>query len=282
MLGLTGLQAARSPANCHLPIPETARKFPGEEVTGLSEATRRARSREGRTRGREFQPERRARVELVALLTLYLITLAVSFVKGQDIFVFAYIMTVVVAVGGPRRHGRPWAELGLKSGFLADLHRIWPLAALVAVVFQVVPPTVGIAYVTGHGPELLDQITGRLPVDVGSAAGLSAVAVLLAAALVLTLVEEIVFRATLQDRMSRYVGTPAAILAAAVLFGLAHAVGASGSAQVVLIDVAGVTLDGVFFGLIYARTHNLLVTWATHYAADVVGVIALVSVFRAA
>jgi membrane protease YdiL (CAAX protease family) len=73
---------------------------------------------------------------------------------------------------------------------------------------------------------------------------------------------------------------PAAILAAAVLFGLAHAVGTTASPGVVLADVAGVTLDGIFFGIIYARTHNLLVTWAAHHAADVVGVIALVSFLR--
>ncbi len=227
-----------------------------------------------------FGLDRRARNELIGLLALYLITLAVSLAKGQDVFVFAYIMTVVVAVGGPRRHGRSWADIGVKRGFVEDLRRVWPLAALVAIVFQIVPPTVAIAFAAGFGHELLSQITGRLPVDVASAAGLSAIAALLAAAFVLTLIEEIVFRVILQERMSRYVGTPAAIVVAAALFGLAHAVGATGSPQVVVLDVGGVMLDGVFFGLIYARTHNLWVTWATHYAADVVGVVALVSVLR--
>ena len=223
----------------------------------------------------------RARNELIALLALFLVTLAVSLAKGQDVFVFAYIMTVVVVVGGPRRHGGAWADLGVKRGFFEDLRRVWPLSALVAVVFQFLPPTVGIAFVTGHGRELLTEITGRLPVDVGSAAGLSAIVTLLALALVLTLVEEIVFRAFFQERMSWYIGTPAAILVAAVMFGLAHAVGTAGSGDVVVFDVAGVVLDGIFFGLIYARTHNLWVTWATHYAADVVGLIALVFLFRA-
>jgi membrane protease YdiL (CAAX protease family) len=64
------------------------------------------------------------------------------------------------------------------------------------------------------------------------------------------------------------------------LVGVTHAVGTGGSLQIVLTDVAGVTLDGIFFGLIYTRTHNLLVTWATHCAADVVGVIALLTIFR--
>jgi len=75
-------------------------------------------------------------------------------------------------------------------------------------------------------------------------------------------------------------GAAAAILLTAVLFGVAHVVGTAGSPQVVLSDVAGVTLDGVLLGIIYARTHNLAVTWATHYVADVVGLLALVSVFR--
>jgi membrane protease YdiL (CAAX protease family) len=52
---------------------------------------------------------------------------------------------------------------------------------------------------------------------------------------VLTLVEEGVFRVVFQERMSWYTGTPAAIGVAAVLFGLAHAVGATGSPAVVLM-----------------------------------------------
>ncbi len=225
---------------------------------------------------------RRARMELIGVLALLLITLAASFLKGQAIYIFAYIMTVSVAVGGPRRHGRPWSDIGIKSGFRDDLRRVWYLAALDALVFQLLPPALLIASLLGYGPELVDHITSRLPVDVSSGTGLAAIASLLTIALLLTLVEEIVYRVVIQERLSWFIGTPAAILVAAVLFGLTHVVGVSGSPQVVLLDVGGVVLDGVFFGLIYARTHNLAVTWATHYAADVVGVLAIVSVFRVA
>jgi membrane protease YdiL (CAAX protease family) len=219
-------------------------------------------------------------LELVGLLALLLVTLAASLLKGQDIFVFAYIMIVIYAVRRPLRMGRPWSELGLKPGFIDDLKRVRFLSALVAVILQLLPPTVGIAFLFGYGQELADHITARLPVDVAAGASLTAVAGLLAVALVLTLVEELVYRVTIQERLSWFIGTPAAILLTAVIFGLAHAVGTAGSPQVVLSDVAGVTLDGVLFGIIYARTHNLAVTWATHYAADVVGLLALVSVFR--
>jgi membrane protease YdiL (CAAX protease family) len=229
----------------------------------------------------ESPAERRSRLELFWLLGLLLVTLAASFVKGQDIFVFAYIMTVVVAVGGPRRHRRPWSELGVKGGFVGDLRRVWHLAALDAIVFQIVPPFLALAVLVGLGPEFLDHITSRLPLDLSSGAGLAAIGGLLAIALPLTLMEEIVYRVTIQDRLVRLIGTPAAIVVGAVLFGAAHAVGTSGALPVVFGDVAGVTLDGVFFGLIYARTHNLAVTWATHYAADVVGLVALVLLYRA-
>ena len=222
--------------------------------------------------------DRRARLELLGLLALLLVTLAASLLKGQDIFIFAYIMIVIYAVRRPLRMGRPWSELGLKPGFVGDLKRVWYLSALVAVILPLLP--LGIAFLLGYGQELADHITARLPIDVGARASLTSVAGLLAVALVLTLVEELVYRVTIQERLSWFIGTPAAILLTAVIFGLAHAVGTAGSPQIVLSDVAGVTLDGVLFGIIYARTHNLAVTWATHYAADVVGLLALVSIFR--
>ena len=131
----------------------------------------------------------------------------------------------------------------------------------------------------GYYPELLSHITGRLSVNFGTLEGMSAVGGLLAAALVLTLMEELVFRVHIQERLSWFIGTPAAILLASVIFGLVHAVGTSGSLLIVLTDVAGVAIDGIFFGIIYAKTHNLALTWATHYTADVVGLIALLLIF---
>src|SRR5689334_14793016 len=106
----------------------------------LTEAERSAAGNERAPAVRAARLDRRARNELVGLLALLLVTLAVSLLRGQDVFVFAYIMTVVVVVGGPRRHGRPWSDIGVKPGFIDDLRQVWPLAVLVAVVFQVLPP----------------------------------------------------------------------------------------------------------------------------------------------
>ncbi len=205
-----------------------------------------------------------------------LLTLAVSFYSGKDVYIFGYIVAIIYALSRVTRHGRPWQEVGLKRGFIKDFRRVWYYFGIDSVLFQILPPTLGIALVFGYYPELLQHITSRLSVNFGSLEGLSAVGGLLAAALVLTLMEEVVFRVTVQERLSWFIGTPAAILVASVIFGLFHAVGTTGSSLIILTDVAGVAIDGAFFGIIYAKTHNLALTWATHYTADVVGLIALV------
>jgi membrane protease YdiL (CAAX protease family) len=87
---------------------------------------------------------------------------------------------------------------------------------------------------------------------------------LLAAALILTLMEEVVFRVTNQDRLSWFIGTPSAILITPIIFGVVHAIGTSGSLPVILLDITGVAIDSVFFAIIYATNHNLSLTWATH------------------
>jgi membrane protease YdiL (CAAX protease family) len=221
--------------------------------------------------------EHRASWRLHGLLGLLLVTLVASFVNGQDLFVFAYILIVSYAVGSHTRRGQPWSAIGIKHGFAADLRSVWPLTAL-DLVLQVLPPTLVVAFLLGYGPELGAHIIDRLPVAVGAGPLLPAVATLLLVMAPLTLVEDIVYRVVIQDGLSRSMGTPAAILAAALLFGVAHAVGTTGGTTLVVSDLVGVVLDGVIFGIIYARTHDLAVTWATHYLVDVVGLLALLMV----
>lgn len=231
---------------------------------------------------REPSPhDRRALYQLLLVMAILLLTLALGLYDGQkygQVYIFGYIVAIIYALSGPRQHHRPWSELGLKRGFVNDFRRVWYYFGIDALLFQILPPTLGIALLFGYYSELLNHITGRISVNFGSIEGVAAVGGLLAAALVLTLMEEVVFRVAIQERLSWFIGTPAAILVASVIFGLVHAVGTTGSLQVVLMDVAGVAIDGVFFGIIYAKTHNLALTWATHYTADVVGLFALVLV----
>jgi membrane protease YdiL (CAAX protease family) len=218
---------------------------------------------------------RRDLVELVVVVSLLVATIALSIVSGKSIYIFGYIMAIVSAIRGPMRKHRPWRDLGLKSGFVKDLKHVWYYVAAVALLFQVLPPTFGVAYLFGHYSDLRQHILGRLSINFGSMEGLATVGGLLAAMLVLTLIEELVFRVTIQERLGWFLGTPVAILVASAIFASAHLAGTSGSLPVILLDVTGVALDGIFLGIIYARTHNLALTWATHFAADAVGLLAL-------
>lgn len=230
--------------------------------------------------GREPSPhDRNSLIGISSIIAILVITLAASLYKGQPIYIFGYIMAIIYVVGQVTRRNRPFQELGIKRGFAKDFKRIWYYFGIDALLFQLLPPTFGIAFVFGYYTELVNHITGRLSINFGSLEGLSAIGGLLTAALILTLMEEIVFRVTIQERLSWFIGTPAAILFASIMFGFVHSVGTSGSLLVILTDVAGVAIDGAFFGVIYAKTHNLAVTWTTHFTADVVGLIALALIF---
>jgi len=229
---------------------------------------------------RESLPhDRKAFYKFIFIIAILLLTLVLSIYSGKDIYIFGYIMVIIYTLHEVVHHHRSWQELGLKHGFVKDFRRVWYYIGIDAFLVQILPPTLGIAFVFGCYPELVTHITGRLSINFGSLAGISAIGGLLAAALVLTLIEEVVFRVTVQEKLSWFIGTPAAILFTSVIFGLVHTVGTSGSLPIILMDVAGVALDGVFFGIIYAKTKNLALTWTTHYIADVVGLLTLVFIF---
>jgi membrane protease YdiL (CAAX protease family) len=217
--------------------------------------------------------DRKAKRNLILVLVGFVLSIVASFYK-DGLYIMGYIIAIVYSTHGISRHKRSWAELGVKRGFGTDMKKVWYYSVVDAVVFQVIPPMILVAFAFGYGAEVLQEIKTRVSA-VYSLANPTSIATFLAIALVLTLMEEIAFRVTVQERLSWFIGTPSAIGIATILFCLVHAVGASGNPLVILTDIAGVAIDSVFFGIIYAKTHNLALTWFTHYAADVVGLLAL-------
>ncbi len=228
-----------------------------------------------------FSNDRHALLPVLGLLALLIFTIGLGLFipKYADLFIFGYIMAIVYAVGLVTRKNRPLSELGLKRGFIKDFKKIWYFFVIDAIIFQLLPPMLLVAYLFGYYPQLLQHITSRIATDFGGAITLNAALLgILALTAVLTLMEEVVFRVTIQQRLSWFIGTPAAIAVASIVFGLAHGVGATGILPLIILDVAGVMLDGIFFGIIFGKTKNLAVTWTTHYVADIVGIIALLTV----
>ena len=190
-------------------------------------------------------------VLIVIAVLLFTIIVSLLVKKQKDLYVVGYIVAIVYVMRGPRRNNRRWSEIGWKphASFLTDLKKVWYLVAIVVLLLQLLPPEFGVAHVFGFYHQLLHNITQRTSMIPG----------LLGAAVILTLVETIVYQVCIQERLSWFIGTPAAILVMMVLAGLAHATGTSGSFDVVLTGSAGArAVDFSVFGIIFARTRNSL------------------------
>jgi membrane protease YdiL (CAAX protease family) len=47
--------------------------------------------------------------------------------------------------------------------------------------------------------------------------------------------------------------------------------------MIVTIDIATIFIDSILYGIIYARSNNLIVTWAAHFLGDILGMIFLLN-----
>jgi uncharacterized protein len=241
-----------------------------------TEASSSQTAREHVASGSEDGPgHRNERRGILIVLGILVLTILVSLLvkKDKSLYILGYIAAIVYVMRGPRRNNRPWSEVGIKApqSFLEDLRNVWYLALIVIFIFQFLAPEMGVAHLLGYYHHLVHYINARI----------SEVPVLVGTALILSLFETIVYQVFVQERLSWFIGTPTAIILASALAGFAHAASAgSGTFNVAFTDAAGVALDFAVFGIIWARTHNLVVTWATHYAADITGFIALTLIFR--
>jgi membrane protease YdiL (CAAX protease family) len=111
----------------------------------------------------------------------------------------------------------------------------------------------------------LGQPTQR---DVGAAHGSISVAVLLLALAVgAPLVEELFFRGLLLRSLSRWTNPPVAVVATAILFGLAH---------FEKVQFAGLAVFGMILGLLARRSRRLAPSVAAHSAFNAVAVLSVV------
>lgn len=83
--------------------------------------------------------------------------------------------------------------------------------------------------------------------------------------------EEMTYRTLIQGRLAPFIGIPAAVGLASLLFGLAHV--ATGPGWVVLVDVGLIVVDSVLYGIMFARRNNLWVVWLAHLLGDIGGLL---------
>jgi uncharacterized protein len=160
---------------------------------------------------------------------------------------------------------RTWGELGFNvRTFWDDLSVNGALFALLGFIIQ--PVTVLLAQ--RWFPAFLEHIQARLPFETDIAWAM------LLPVLAMSLVgEEMTYRTLIQGRLAPYVGIPAAVGIASLLFGLAHV--APGPVLVVLTDVGLIVVDSILYGAMFARRKNLWVVWLAHLLGDISGLMVL-------
>jgi membrane protease YdiL (CAAX protease family) len=203
-------------------------------------------------------------VLLETLVVLVLVIAATLFNKGLGTFASLAALAYLL-IERQLRH-RSWDELGLSlKGFWPSLKQNWPLILLVSVIIQLI--VAGVARMVW--PDLLAHIMARLPFEA------SQLLAFLPLLLVATLLEELIYRALFQERLSWFVPLPAALAGVTMLFGLAHF--SPGPWSIVLADIGLVMVDSLLYGLIFARGRNVLVAWLAHLLADVVAILLIVA-----
>lgn len=166
-----------------------------------------------------------------------------------------------------RLRQRTWGELGFNiRTFWDDLRANWILFALLGFVIQ---PLVGL-WAKAFFPAFLAHVQARLPFETGISWG-----VLLPLLAISLLGEEMTYRTLIQGRLTPFIGIPAAIVVASLLFGLAHF--APGPGLVVLTDVGLIIVDSILYGVMFARRNNLWVVWLAHLLGDIFGLMVLAS-----
>ena len=173
----------------------------------------------------------------------------------------AYIATLIYIAGERRRRGHTWEEIGIKfRGFKKDLRENCLLILIGAVILQLPIPLIAKAY----WPDLLKHISDRIPLLNSSSIGL-----LILVLLVLPFFEELIYRGLLQQRLAWYLNGFLSVVIASFIFGLQHFT--SGSPAIVAVDLAGVFVDGMFYGWIFSRCRNVFLSWSAHTTTDLVG-----------
>ena len=85
--------------------------------------------------------------------------------------------------------------------------------------------------------------------------------------------EEIALRAFYQKQMDKLTGFIPALIISSFIFAIGHF--SYGNPAIVTVDLAGIFIDSIFFGLVFKETDNAWCSWVSHSLADIVAVVVM-------
>lgn len=118
-------------------------------------------------------------------------------------------------------------------------------------------------------PEILEHTVARIPFEIDPAK----VVPIILQLLLVPLGEEIALRAFYQKQMNKLTGFVPALVIASFIFAMGHF--SYGNPAIVAVDLAGVFIDSIFYGLVFKETDNAWCSWISHSLADIVAVIVM-------
>ena len=137
------------------------------------------------------------------------------------------------------------------------------ILALIPIVIDVMQIVIEKAFF----PEILEHMVARIPFEIDPAKVIPIILQLL----LLPLGEEIALRAFYQKQMNKLTGFAPALIIASFNFAIGHF--SYGNPAIVVVDLAGVFIDSIFYGLVFKETDNAWCSWISHSLADIATVI---------
>jgi membrane protease YdiL (CAAX protease family) len=193
---------------------------------------------------------------LYETIFILVLTFAAQFLWKDFAIIFALVPTIYFFTERSIRR-RTWADVGFKIRTIPqDIVSNWFFILLVSVITQFFVVWIAKTWM----PAFLDHVIARLPLT------FSQTMAYLPVILVGALWEEINYRAFYQERLSWFIPAPVAIGLVSIMFGIGH--WATGNPVIVMIDILLVIVDSVFYGVIFARSKNILIAWIAHFLAN--------------
>lgn len=202
-------------------------------------------------------------VVLVAMLVMGLLTFTSFF--GLSISGISVLVGVAFFFVDKGRNPMENSGLDIKSiGKDLANPRIW---------FWITMPTIMNIICAGLAkivlPEFIDHVLART----GQFLSFSQLPLLAVQLVVAALGEEIAWRAFFQKQLNKVCPVSAALLITSIFFSLGHL--ADGTTAIVIYDLLFITINSVFYGIVFRKTNNAWVSTISHLIANIVSILLL-------
>ncbi|MFW9842103.1 MAG: lysostaphin resistance A-like protein [Candidatus Thorarchaeota archaeon] len=206
---------------------------------------------------------------LVELSIVMLFFFCLTFLVGE----VAFGVPIVYILADSVRHNRRKEDFGLKhESFVSDLHKNASLVVLGVIVIQ---STIVLGSLILFPPYLQYIITNRAW-SINMSFGMFVF--MLFSIPLTTMLEEVIFRGLVQERLGWFFNKKASLTIASFLFAAIHWI--PDDVFIILIDLIAIAAGGFVYGIIYMRCRNVYIAWFAHMFSDLYGIVLLFIIFN--